>query len=74
MEKRKWEKMIKDDGERVRQVYEWEQKKKTEGYELEVKKLKELIETITKSQSQTTAQNQHRETSLSFQQQQSSFL
>lgn len=72
MEKRKWEKMIKDDGERVRQVYEWEQKKKTESYELEVKKLKELIETITKSQSQTTSQN--RETSLSFQQQQSSFL
>jgi len=72
MEKRKWEKMIKDDGERVRQVYEWEQKKKTESYELEVKKLKELIETITKSQSQTTSQN--RETSLSFQQQQYSFL
>ena len=32
--------MIKDEGERIRQMYEWEQKKKSEGYELEVRKLK----------------------------------
>ncbi len=40
MEKRKWEKMIREEGERMRQVYEWEQKKKSESYELEVRKLK----------------------------------
>ena len=56
MEKRKWEKMIREEGERMRQVYEWEQKKKSESYELEVRKLKELLETITKSQSQSSPQ------------------
>lgn len=56
MEKRKWEKMFREEGERMRQVYEWEQKKKSESYELEVRKLKELLETITKSQSQSSPQ------------------
>ena len=34
MERRKWEKMMKEEGERVKQLYEWEQKKKTESYEM----------------------------------------
>jgi hypothetical protein len=34
MEKRKWEKMMKDETERIKSLYEWEMKRKTEGYEL----------------------------------------
>lgn len=40
MEKRKWEKTLKDETERIKSIYEWETKKKTESYELEVKKLR----------------------------------
>ncbi len=55
MERRKWEKVVREEGERVRQVHEWEMKKKCESYELEVRKLKEVLETVTKSQAQSSS-------------------
>lgn len=39
-ERGKWETRVKEEVERVKSMYEWEMKRKQDGYEMEIRRLK----------------------------------